>query len=78
MKLLRAMCARHTLVTSSLKIELYDDPPGPPVCRGGFGDVWEREYRGQKVAVKVLRTYVSTDLQHTIRVGRRWCSPFLA
>jgi hypothetical protein len=70
MKLLRMMCARHSLVTSSLKIELYDDPPGPPVCRGGFGDVWERQYRGQKVAVKVLKVYASSDLQKIIRVGR--------
>ena len=77
MRLLRTMCARHTLVTTSLKIEMYDDPPGPPVCRGGFGEVWEREYRGQKVAVKVLKEYASRDLQKTIRVGCQWCSPFL-
>jgi hypothetical protein len=76
MKLLRAMCARHALVTTSLKIELYDDPPGHPVCRGAFGEVWEREYWGQKVAVKVLKEYASRDLQKTIRVGRQWYSSF--
>ena len=70
MKSLRTTCARYTLVPRSLKIGLCDDLSGPPVCRGGSGDVWEREYLGRKVAVKVLRIYVSGDLQKTIRVGR--------
>lgn len=73
MRLLHTMCARHTLVTTSLKIELRDDPPGVPKCRGGFGDVSKREYRGRAVAVKI---YAASDLQETIRVSRQWCFPF--
>ena len=64
------MCARHTLVPTSLKIELGDDPPGVLMYRGGFGDVSKREYQGQAVAVKVLRTYATSNLQNTVRVGR--------
>jgi hypothetical protein len=69
MRSLRTMCARHTLAPSSLKIELCDDLPGVLMYRGGFGDVFRRKYRGQAVAVKVLRTYASSDLQETIRVS---------
>jgi hypothetical protein len=69
MRSLRMMCVRHNLVPTSLKIELCDDPPGVLVYRGGFGDVSKREYRGQAVAVKVLKTYATTNLQNTIRVS---------
>jgi hypothetical protein len=67
--MLRTVCARHTLVTTSLKIELDHDLSGFPVYHGGFGEVWECEYRGQRVAVKVLKVYASRDLQKTIRVS---------
>jgi hypothetical protein len=71
MRLLRTMCTRHTLVATSLKIELCDDSPGVLKYRGGFGDVSKREYRGREVAGKVLRTYATSDLQETIRVSRQ-------
>ena len=44
--------------------------------RGGFADVWKGEHRGQDVAVKVLRTYLNSDLQKITGVGYRLC-PFL-
>ena len=72
MRLLRTMCARHTLVTTSLRIELCEDSPGILMYGGGFGDVWKREHRGQAVAVKVLRTFAASDLQKTTRVGCQW------
>ena len=43
------------------------------MCRGGFGDVWKREYEGMEVAVKVLKTYANSDLQKITRVSHR-CS----
>ena len=42
--------------------------------RGGFADVWKGEHRGQDVAVKVLRTYLNSDLQKITGVGYRLCS----
>jgi len=66
------MCARHTLVPRSLKIESFDDSPGVLLYRGGFGDVSKRTYQGREVAVKVLRTYATSDLQNITRVG---CQP---
>lgn len=77
MKSLRKMCARHTLVPKSLKIEWHDDPTGVLLYRGGFGDVWKRSYQGQEVAVKVLRTYATSDLKKIARVGRYWRSSLL-
>ena len=68
MELLRRMCTRHALIPRSLKIELCDDAPGVLMYRGGFGDVSKREHLGRAVAVKVLRTYATSDLQETIRV----------
>ena len=32
------------IVTSNSRIELCDGLVGDPPCRGGFGDVWKREY----------------------------------
>ncbi|KAF9643939.1 kinase-like protein [Thelephora ganbajun] len=47
---------------------------GVAPCRGGFGDVWKREYQGQQVAVKVLRIYANSDLRKIIR---RFCKEFV-
>jgi len=52
-----------------LRIELGDSLTGAPLRRGGYGDVWKREYQGQTVAVKVLRVYEESDLQKLIRVS---------
>jgi len=37
--------------------------------RGGFADVWKGKYRGRDVAVKVIRTYSTSDLQKVIGVS---------
>ena len=71
MKYLYRMCARHALLPASLKIEHYDSLPGVLLYRGGFGDVWKREYRGREVAVKVLRIYATSDLPEITRVSRQ-------
>ena len=42
-----------------------DDPLFP----GGFGDVWKGKYKGQEVAAKVLRTYITSDFEKIRKVG---------
>ena len=64
------MCAGCILLPRSLRIELCDNPTGPVVYRGGYGEVSKREYEGQEVAVKVLKTYANSDLQKIARVSR--------
>ena len=39
--------------------------------------MWKHQYQGREVAVKVLRTYATSDLEMITRVSRR-CSPFTA
>ena len=75
MRSLRRMCARHTPVPRSLKIELSEDSPGVLLYRGGFGDVWKHRYQGHDIAVKVLRVYATCDLKSISRVGCQFDSP---
>jgi len=70
-KSLYRTCADHALVPRSLRVELSDSPTGVALYRGGFGDVWKCECRGQQVAVKALRTYANSDLQNITRVSHR-------
>ena len=68
------MCGRHALLPRTLKISTCYDRTGVASYRGGFADVWKGEHRGRDVAVKVLRTYLNSDLQKIIGVG---CGPCL-
>ncbi|KAF9787032.1 kinase-like domain-containing protein [Thelephora terrestris] len=54
-RLLYTTCAGHTLLPRSMCLELPGDTVGDVQCRGGFGIVSKRGYRGQEVAVKALR-----------------------
>ena len=63
------MCSGCILLPRSLQIELCDNPMGSALYRGGYGDVYKREYEGQEVAVKMFRTYVDGDLRKIARVS---------
>ena len=52
-------------------IPICYDRTGVSLYRGGFADVWRGEYRGQDVAVKVIRTYSNSDLRKVIGVSCR-------
>ena len=69
LKLLYRACAAHNLLPRLLEVELGDSLTGVPVYRGGFGDVQKCEYRGQQVAVKVLKVYIGEDLQKVTHVS---------
>ena len=53
-RLLYKTCAGHTLVPTSMRLELLGNTMGNIQGQGGFGIVSKSEYRGQEVAVKAL------------------------
>ena len=73
LKLLYRTCAQHALLPRSLKVPICYDRTGHALFRGGYADVWKGECRGRDVAVKVMKTYPSSDLQKIIGVGRCTC-----
>ena len=52
-----------------MNIPVWYDRMGRALYRGGFADVWKGKYRDRDVAMKVLRTYSTSDLQKIIGVG---------
>ena len=73
LKLLYRICGRYALLPRALEIPICYDRTGVALFKGGFADVWKGEHCGRDVAVKVLRTYASSDLQKIIGVGPRLC-----
>lgn len=47
------------------------------VAAGQFGDVWKGTYGGQKVAVKVLKLYVQSDITKHLKVSFYHLRPIL-
>ena len=69
LKLLYKICGHHALVPKALQITAEYDRMGSALYRGGFADVWKGEHCGREVAVKVLRTYCTSDLQKIVGVS---------
>ena len=63
------ICGRQALLPKALEIPLCYDPSEPPLYHGGFAEVWKGEYNGQEVSAKVLRVYLTGDLEKTRKVG---------
>lgn len=66
---LHKICAQQALLPQSVQIiapdykRFYD-----PQRYGGRADIWKGDYQGRKVAAKVLRVYVSSNLDNIISV----------
>ena len=73
LKLLYKMCGRYALLPRTLEIPICYDRTGVALFSDGFADVWKGKHCGRDVAVKVLRTYSSSDLQKITGVGPRLC-----
>jgi len=55
------MCSRHCVIPTSMHIP--DCSEGSvEVESGGFADVFQGTYEGRRVAIKVVRAYVTSDL----------------
>lgn len=69
MRYLCQICGRQALIPRSLKVEVqYDQKENQPF-NGGFADVQKGQYDGRDVAVKVLRTYSTSDFEQIRNVG---------
>ncbi|KAF9789484.1 kinase-like domain-containing protein [Thelephora terrestris] len=66
LKLLYKVCGRHAIIPGALRVTVKYDRMGCALYKGGFADVWKGEHSGRHVAVKVLRTYSTSDLQKII------------
>jgi len=63
------ICGHQAILPRPLAIPLCYNPAEPALCRGGFADVWKGQYDGQEVSAKVLRVYLTSDLEKIRKVG---------
>ena len=77
LKVVYRMCGRNRLLPRSLQVPLCYDRQGFPLYAGGFADVWKGEHLGQDVAVKVIRTPSSVDLQSSRKIISVGCAILL-
>jgi hypothetical protein len=64
------ICGRQALLPRSLEIPAcYDRSGEAPLYSGGYADVWKGEHQGLKVAVKVLKVYMTSDFDKITSVG---------
>jgi len=70
-KSLYRTCAGHFLFPRPLRFELHGDLIGVPLYHGGSANLFKREFRGQEVAVKVLRVRAGSCPQNMTNVGHR-------
>ncbi|KAF9647762.1 kinase-like protein [Thelephora ganbajun] len=63
-------CGRQALLPRSVQIPLCYDRMNPPLYHGGYAEVWKGEHQGREVAVKVVKVYLTSDLD---KITRRFC-----
>jgi len=54
-------CSRHRVIPKSMHIPDCSEDSVEVEC-GGFADVSQGTYNGRRVAIKVVRAYVTSDL----------------
>ena len=64
------ICDGQALLPRSLQIPLCYNRLEVPRYRGGYADVWMGDYRGRRVAAKVLRVHSMSDFDKIRRVCR--------
>ena len=55
------ICSRHLVIPTSMHIPDCSEGSVEVEC-GGFADVSQGTYEGRRVAIKVVRAYVTSDL----------------
>jgi len=73
LKSLYRTCGGHARLPKRLEVSVWYDKTGVALYRGGFADVWKGKHCGRDVAVKVIRTYTTSDLNKIIGVSFWLC-----
>jgi len=63
------MCGKHKLIPESMKLQGFRDNSAEVKEYKGPYSVYQSEYKGRKVAVKVLRLYVPQRLDDPLKVS---------
>ena len=67
----RQLCGQTGLLPASHIIpESFVQTTEHPVASGGFGDVWEGIYNGERVAIKALRVYKNDNVKKVAKASR--------
>jgi len=61
-------CSRHRVIPKSMHIPDCSEGSVEVEC-GGFANVSQSTYEGRRVAVKVVRVYVTSDLEVILSVS---------
>ena len=62
------MCGRHRMIPKAMQMPDCSEGSVEIEC-GGFANVWRGTYQGRRVAVKVVRVYITSDLDTIFRVS---------
>jgi hypothetical protein len=67
------LCSRHRVIPKSMHIPDCSKD-SVEVERGGFADISKGTYQGRRVAIKVVRVYVTSDLDVILSVSLLFCA----
>ena len=62
------MCSKHRVIPKSMHIPNCSKGSVEVEC-GGFADVSQGTYQGRQVAIKVVRVYITSDLDAILSVS---------
>ena len=72
---LSKLCGNHKLIPDSMKLQGFRDNSAEVKEYKGPYSVYQSEFKGRKVAVKVLRLYVPHKLDDPLKVSFFSCAP---
>ena len=68
LNILCKMCSRQRSVPKSMRITCRESEQADEEYRGGHASVFKGEDRGRPVAIKVVRLYITSDLEKCLGV----------
>ena len=69
-------CSRHRITPKSMNIPDCSDDSVEVEC-GGFANILQGTHQGRRVAVKVIRVYITSDLDVILSVSLLYTLPRL-